>query len=42
MRTRGGGGGVTVDGEVPAVNVGKGPAHKNQYIMGKVHVQSIG
>jgi hypothetical protein len=41
-RTRGGGGGVTVDGEVPVVNVGKGPAHENQYVMGKVYVQSIG
>jgi hypothetical protein len=41
-RTRGGGGGVTIDGEVLAVNVGKGPAHENQYVMGKVYVQSIG
>jgi hypothetical protein len=35
-RTRGGGGGVTVDGEAPAVNVGREPAHENQYVMGNV------
>jgi hypothetical protein len=36
MRTRGGGGEVTVGSEAPAVNVGRGPAHENQYVMGKV------
>jgi hypothetical protein len=36
MRTRGGGGGVTVDGEAPVVNVGREPAHENQYVMGNV------
>jgi hypothetical protein len=35
-RTRDGGGEVTVDGEVPVINVGKEPAHKNQHVMGNV------
>jgi hypothetical protein len=30
METLGGGGKVTVDGEAPAVNISKGPAHENQ------------
>jgi hypothetical protein len=41
-RTLGGGGGVNGDDDVPAVNVSKEPAHENQYVMGKVYVESIG
>jgi hypothetical protein len=42
MRTRGGGGEVTVDGEAPTANVGRGPAHELQWDMGMVVVLSIG
>jgi hypothetical protein len=42
MRTRGGGREVTVDGEAPAANVGRGPAHELQWDVGMVLVLSIG
>jgi hypothetical protein len=41
-RTRGGGGGVTVDGEVPVTGVGEGVAQELQCVVGKVLTQTIG
>jgi hypothetical protein len=42
MRARGGGGGVTVDNEVPVTGVGGGLAQELQRVVGKVLTQTIG
>jgi hypothetical protein len=41
-RTRGGGGGVSVDGEVPVTGVGGESVHKLHRVVGKVLTQTIG
>jgi hypothetical protein len=41
-RTRGCGGGVDGDEGAPVMNVGQDPAHENQWVVGNVHVSSIG
>jgi hypothetical protein len=41
-RTRGGGGEVTVDGEVPVTGVGGGVAQELQRVVGKMWTQTIG